>query len=87
MNQPRDCILTLTDSEQKGVNFTRFIILESEVKILLTILSPFLIQKVIAANKTQKNVKYMNNGAILVEVEKKHAGILIKVFYNRKIKT
>lgn len=29
----------------------------------------------------------MNNGAILVEVEKKHAGILIKVFYNRKIKT
>ena len=60
--------------------YPRFIILESKEKLLLTKLSPFIIEKSISALITPKTIKKnLKNGTILIEVtEKKQAEIILK---------
>ena len=62
----------------------RFIIIESN-SVLITNLSPFIIEKVISTNLTPITVKKLKNQTLLVEVEKrKLTDFLLKMtkFYN-----
>ena len=79
-----------SDSDNSVSSFPRFVVLESLEDKHLTKINPFVVHKVISGIVKPVSVKKLNNGTLLIEVDKKtYADNLLnmKFFTNIKIKS
>ena len=69
-----------SDTETQSSSFPHFIVLESLEDKPVSKLDPFLIEKTFSGLVKPISVKKLNNGTLLVEVDKKtYADILLKI--------